>query len=263
MTTTYNLIPELNGIEITFTDKPGDLTREELKKAGFRWHSKNKLWYAKQSPERLALAQQLTSRPAPEKNDIITPDLPDVEEIIDGGLYDGWKGGRYAEWRDEKELKALIAADLKAARIPATIRFNRAGYLTSLTVTVKLPADEIKPFDQWVEDWHPVAGRWLYYTGEDGSLKQIYGERYYYDMTEAEQAELLPNLQRTAYDLEVKSLTNSGDYHRGDLAILTDAGNRRFSAVQAIVTSYNRDQSNSMIDYFDRAIYDHYTFKIA
>lgn len=58
--TTFTLNSELNGIEIRFTEKPAAETLESLKSNGFRWHNKKKLWYAKQSPERLAIAKRIT-----------------------------------------------------------------------------------------------------------------------------------------------------------------------------------------------------------
>lgn len=60
MTATMQINTEFNGIEITFADRPNAQTRAELKAHGFRWHSVKKLWYAKQSPDRLAFAQTLT-----------------------------------------------------------------------------------------------------------------------------------------------------------------------------------------------------------
>lgn len=44
---------------------------------------------------------------------------------------------------------------------------------------------------------------------------------------------------------------------------LTAEGYRKYQRVKAIVDSYNRDESDIMTDYFDRDIYDWYTFKIA
>ena len=57
--TTYTINPTFNGIEITFSGKPDRATLDTLKAAGYRWHNVKKLWYAKQTPERLALAQQI------------------------------------------------------------------------------------------------------------------------------------------------------------------------------------------------------------
>ena len=77
------------------------------------------------------------------------------------------------------------------------------------------------------------------------------------------QKSMFENIKRTQYDLEVKRLTDSGNIHGREIGALTAAGNAKYKTVQAIVDSYNRDCSNSMVDYFDRDIYDHYTFKVA
>lgn len=195
------------------------------------------------------------------QQDAETLSIPPVEPVDGGGYYDGWKGSHAGTWHDSKELKALLMADFKKAGIKASVRFHRGGYLTSLTVTVKLAADDVKSFEAWAETWKPIASGWMYYTDEDGKLREIFAERFY-GMSTAEQMELLPNLRRTQYDLEVKRLTSSGNCHSGKIDVLTDKANGMFQTVQAIVTSYNRDQSNTMIDYFDRDIYDNYAFKI-
>lgn len=58
--TTLTLNKKLNGIEIKFDCKPISSTLESLKKSGFRWHRQKKFWYAKQTPERIELAQSIT-----------------------------------------------------------------------------------------------------------------------------------------------------------------------------------------------------------
>ena len=59
MTTTMNLNAAKNGIELTFSEKPNDAIRTALKDLGFRWSNKMGIWWAKQTPERLALAESL------------------------------------------------------------------------------------------------------------------------------------------------------------------------------------------------------------
>lgn len=60
MAATMTLNSALNGIEITFPEKPSQNTLTALKTNGFRWHGKKKVWYAKQTPERLTVAQEIT-----------------------------------------------------------------------------------------------------------------------------------------------------------------------------------------------------------
>lgn len=57
---TYSINPTFNGIEIIFETIPTAAIREAMKNAGFRWHSQKKLWYAKNTEERLSLAKRLS-----------------------------------------------------------------------------------------------------------------------------------------------------------------------------------------------------------
>lgn len=57
--TTLTLNQEFNGIEVSFDCKPIAATLEALKKNGFRWHRQKKIWYAKNTPERLEMAQAI------------------------------------------------------------------------------------------------------------------------------------------------------------------------------------------------------------
>lgn len=50
---------ELNGIELIFENKPASDILTAIKGAGFRWHNVKKIWYAKQTAERIALANSL------------------------------------------------------------------------------------------------------------------------------------------------------------------------------------------------------------
>lgn len=58
--TTFTINNEFNGIEITFDSKPAADIRSTLKENGFRWHSKKALWYAKNTPERLQIAEEIS-----------------------------------------------------------------------------------------------------------------------------------------------------------------------------------------------------------
>lgn len=125
---------------------------------------------------------------------------------------DGWRGVKARSWHTDQELKSLILADCKKAGIPVTIRFNRAGYLTSMTVTIKIKREEIITTDE----------------------------------------------------NDISFLTSSSCSLRGCLLqqCLAPEAIRKYQEIKAIVDSYNRDESDIMTDYFDRDIYDHYTFKI-
>lgn len=96
---TYKLNEEKNGIEIYFTDKPEEETRNLLKANGFRWSKYNKCWYAKQSEKTIQLAEQLSNSTVTTDNidqeievvqfvDITTFNIPESTEkrLIDNSL---------------------------------------------------------------------------------------------------------------------------------------------------------------------------------
>ena len=52
---------EKQGIEVRFESKPSAETLESLKENGFCWSGKQKMWYAKQTDERMAFIGKLDS----------------------------------------------------------------------------------------------------------------------------------------------------------------------------------------------------------
>lgn len=59
MNATIAINAEHKGIEISFDEKPARRTLDALKAQGFRWHNTKKLWYAKNSAERMNIATAL------------------------------------------------------------------------------------------------------------------------------------------------------------------------------------------------------------
>lgn len=62
---TMTINNQFNGIELTFNEKPAETIREAMKAVGFRWHRQKKLWYAKNTAERMALAEKLSGDQVP------------------------------------------------------------------------------------------------------------------------------------------------------------------------------------------------------
>jgi len=91
---TMTLNSEFNGIELTFAGKPAEEIREAMKAAGFRWHRQKKLWYAKQTADRMALAEKLSGQattgtvshsvPAPARTEPVSKFGIKVGDILSG-----------------------------------------------------------------------------------------------------------------------------------------------------------------------------------
>ena len=86
-------------------------------------------------------------------------------------------------------------------------------------------------------------------------------------MPEDEQKKLLEENARRSYDV-VKSDGERYDYgyqlsHYGfeNYKMFSDAFVEKLYKVKEIVDSYNFDESNSMVDYFHRGFYEHYSVK--
>lgn len=255
MSYTITLNPSFNSLEIAFDGKPSEAIRTALKGLKFRWHNVKKVWYGYSDEATVKAAIDGAAAPL---------EIPETTHVEHGGLYDGWRGGNNAKWSTGKELKSLILADCKKAGIPVTVRFGRGGYLTSLTVTITISAAEVKTFEAWKDadnDRMFWAGciPWLDYVDEHGTHRTIHREQATADNSK-EGEKIREACRRCHYESMVNGLTDSGSFPSAE--VLTDSARAKFDTVQAIVNSYNKDCSNAMIDYFDRDIYDHYSFKI-
>ena len=249
---------QFNSKEIYFNGKPDEQTRTALKAAGFRWHRAKSCWYGFASDEQIA--EMIGSSTA-----LTIPETEIIEE--GGGLYDGWRGGNSRKWRSSDELKTFLLSDFKKAGIKASVKRNRAGYLISITVTMTVKADEILNYEQWLEKtsdaagFHIVAGSWYDYIDEGGIHKNIFGEAFY-SLSREEQDKIREKIARQQYQHALKHMTESHTHSLVKYSALNDTASARLDLVKRIVASYNHDQSNSMIDYFDRDIYDHYCVKV-
>jgi len=81
---------DLNGIELSFNSKPEAATLDALKAAGFRWHGVKKVWYAKQTPERLTLAKSITGEQIEATQDAPKAAKVDVKAMLTEEFRKAW-----------------------------------------------------------------------------------------------------------------------------------------------------------------------------
>lgn len=253
-TTKYN--EEFNSTEIYFDAKPDEQTRDSLKKNGFRWHSVKKCWYGKKTAEDVAAILGAEQAAAEE--------LPDSVVVDPGTLYEGIEGGNYNKWRGYDDLKAKLAAIFKRDGLKVSMKRKCDGYLLAICFTVTLSTDCFIPYDEWRKKFFGEAlrGSWLYYTDEDGKTRDIFAEKFWAITDADEREKLAENIRRTFYDMERDRITRGAEIH-GKETTLSESSLAKLDRVRSVVASFNRDCSNSMVDYFDRAIYDDYSVKIA
>lgn len=255
---TYTINEERGGVEVSFPGKPSEAVRDQLKASGFRWHNSRRVWYAKQTPDRIALAQSLAGSAAPvqvaqkaepqrltaEALEAITAKYSEMITADGEGIYAGYTGangrGLYGQ-----DLKKAILAELKKNGFSATARSGRGGYTDSFTFTVKVPAAFTISESDYIKaetEGHATIRGLYWYTTPAG--ESIHRDALPYDYEERQ-----PILEETARRIYRDSVADQSGENVAQVFK---------KAVKAIVTSFNSDHSDSMTDYFDRGIYDWY-----
>lgn len=56
---TWNIDETWNAVHITFDGIPNANVRDKMKAVGFKWHKRDKYWFAKQNPKRIAVAKKI------------------------------------------------------------------------------------------------------------------------------------------------------------------------------------------------------------
>lgn len=265
----YTVNEEKGGIEISFPGKPSAEVREELKAAGFRWHNARRVWYAKQTPDRLTLVQRLTGEAAQAPEAQAQPKKAQAGKIDLSGI-EGNKKTAYGA-----DFARILREDLKRRGASGfSIRSRRSGWTDAFTVTISLSsadfrsAEECAARDGWgaffraEEAGVTVSGveysRWNQ-GREDATHKYITCGSNYTDTGADSNFPVL----RAFWADKIKRI--SGVYpsrlDAESLLPLTEDAAQRVRDIVSIVESYNWDRSDPMTDYFYVGFYLDVDFK--
>lgn len=237
-----NLNEELNGIELLFDEKPSADTIASVKANGFRWSPKNKLWYAKNTADRLTFAQSLGT--------VTASAAPSIEVINLDNL--GVKPSNFSY--HGAELAKFIRDDLKKRGVKGvTVRKRDITYDTGITVTIKATAEDFASIEESAERYDKgrftidlnrdlyINGRWVYMHEYEQMTEEEKEQLYYSYLSE-----------------QIKGVSGFSVYHQDrnrDAWELTTAFYNKCLAVYQIANQWNYDHSDSMTDYFDVGYY--------
>lgn len=237
---------KLNGIELYFDTIPEVKIREELKNNGFRWNRSKSCWYAKKTDKTVSVARVITGsdfETAEEKENKIKKD----ETINLDNL------GANTPCLFGAELAKAIREQLKIRGVKGvTVKCNRGGYTTSITVTVKATSEDFSS----IEEYSLRYPKSLFSCELSSRDKYING--HYYSI---EEYEALPEQeQETLYIDYIKyqiSRESFSGYHR------ERNSNKGFSmkfyeklnSIFMIANQWNYDNSDIMTDYHDVGYY--------
>ena len=242
--------PKFGSLEITFPGKPSDDVLKCLKERGFRWNFKEKLWYGYDKEREITDALNAITAGAKE------PEAVAVGGVVGAGYLGGgeWTGCNYSNRRymSAKEINAIVKAELK--RLYPSIKFSarsesysggQSSYLTIYLTTEQLFASKEVCKDEFFS--HSFSS---WYTIHDGDrTRDIFGT----DMTDEQRqdafeifyARMLAAYQEDAHNIE---------------RYLSDFAKEVLKTAKALYHSFIHDETNSMVDYFDRNLYDDYYF---
>lgn len=203
--TTYTLNKEHNGIEISFDVKPSTDTLTTLKENGFRWHRTKKVWYAKQTDDRLSFAESLaTLTDAPIAKETIKDRQKALREVYMDEIKKCWTNPRMIDYfyKDGSFIVELDNGDItniEKPRIETSFCFGY-GYCgvstkddydnaynamrNAQTNTEYFISENMRDIERYLENLHDtslVCYKHLHYTGQEigAKLKGISFERAY------------------------------------------------------------------------------------
>lgn len=256
--TTYEIREnhQYNSREVYFDGKPSRDTLDALKALKMRWNHVKACWYGFASESELI-------------NAIIKGDRDSVDvtgEKTEGATVytDGYLGGGavYGSKSDKPlygaDLSKAIREDIKAAGIKgASVRCKSYSGGQSITVTLTLPASAYVTKQQFAVDYQiPTSANWIYYDDEDGKSQTISVGEYYSNRTSAEEQEKIRiGAALYEYKREAESENDLNVYHLDKYKVYTTETIEIIKKVNAIITAYRYDESNSMVDYFDTNFY--------
>lgn len=226
--------------EVYFTGKPCEAVRVALKALRFRWNGKKYCWYG--FADQSAIIAAISGNETEQLGGVVS------DGYLGSARWDGLKSGKYLYGA---ELSAAIRAELKAQGVSGcSVRVKTFSGGQEVTVTVKSSAFDYVPFDDFYSGFRysdlPTwidTGKELVHRDEFISLCD--GDGYDKYMTIA---------ARNAYSHETGNI-DLNYFYIDNYKIFADGFREKLHKISAVLDTFHRDDSNSMVDYFDTNFY--------
>jgi len=127
---TVNFNDEKNGIELSFTGKPSEEVRKQLKDNGFRWHRVNKIWYTKDTEEKRGFVESLQS------SEIIQDEVKKKETKV----------------KVDDNTKELAQIEKQIASLDKKINALSGDYLTNTPKRMREQAERVRKIEVLEDD---------------------------------------------------------------------------------------------------------------
>ena len=232
--------PARGSLEITFTAKPDEKTRDALKALGFRWHRARALWYGYASRE--AVENALSGCEADQAQPIRKQSRKTAEkpsEIDLSGL-DNLGAKPYGA-----ELAKAIREQLKRRGVTGcTVRASKSTHTDHITVTVKATPEDFRSVAEMVSrfGWLPLF--------RASSIGVYVGGEWRWNIPDSSHPEWLWEYYSNCIkDARVREYRH--EITEESAPEFTSSFVQKLHAVAKIANAWNWDRSDIMTDYFD------------
>lgn len=183
----------------------------------------------------------------------------------------GWKGKNYDLHLDIKEIAKIVRSQFKK-KFPGykiSARISRFSGGQALDVTIWMHLSDLMPKDEFVQKatqspWNFIGGTsaWVSAPDENGKWQTYDRDDMVYNWSKEQLADFFSRY----YDYFVAEYSKSESYYSisytgANNTIVPLINDEPLKYVQGLIDSFNYDDSNAMVDYFDVNFYDHISYK--
>lgn len=242
MNYTITINNQFNSKEIYFESKPEETIREALKTLKFRWNRKKSCWYGFATEEEI-------------KNAIENDPVAELGGVASDGYMGAirWDGNKSHQFLYGAELTAALRADAKRIGLKGvTFRVHTYSGGQSVTATIKASESDFLPFEEVKGDYLEETFKSYWFTMPDGTEKH----RDSFESFNSE--EFLTAQEITAkkiYEADHKDGARVNHYYVDNYYCFTASFRSRINLLLSLLHTYNYDDSNGMVDYFDTNFY--------
>lgn len=234
---------QFGSLEIHFDHKPSEAVLGVLHDNKFRWNFKKTCWYG--FAEENEITAQLNGAETEGKPELVTGGVLG-EGYMGGGEWTGCNSHKYYGYAEinkliKKEMQRLFPGVKFAARGKSFSGGQSSTFYICLSAAELFADEEIA---REVFNENIFKSYWLYLP--DGSSVPA-------TMANDEQRE-------NAFTKLWEDLRESRYIDPGYAEYLTEKAAKMYYKVKELYQSFIHDETNSMVDYFDRSLYDSYEF---
>lgn len=242
---------QFNSKEVYFDGKPNFEILKGLKALKMRWNPKKSCWYGYASETDIINAITGATNTVQEE----------TKEYTTGTVYsEGYLGAIRTDGVNSH--KSLFGADLSKAIREHLKHENIKGVTVScksysggqsITAKIKLSDNDVVDFEEYFNDFKVPCSSWSHYLDENGNHKDIHGEEFY-SLSDEEQARIKKLIAQASLTQAKKGISIN-QFCIDKYTEYSEDLLKKIHKVNEIIKSYNYDDSNSMVDYFETNFY--------